>query len=74
MIRFDQHGVFEVTSPDLLRHVGGSGPLPDLPNVGCSGYGTDLACFNQYCPNQVCANVVCPPYDNVACGFNNVSC
>jgi hypothetical protein len=72
MIRFDEHGVFQLTRPELLDAVNGAGPLPELPNAGCAATGADLACVqsNIGCPQQntVCVlNGVCLPYDNIAC-------
>jgi hypothetical protein len=82
MIRFDEHGVFELTRADLLDTVNGAGPLPDLPNVGCPHYygSSDLACGDLGGPVSV--NVICGPntacidqYDNVACqGEFNTYC
>jgi hypothetical protein len=78
MIRFDQHGMFEVTDASLLRHIGGADPLPTVPNVACpSGGGSNLGCPVYY--NFACGPIVIgeipglpvqrdePPYDNIVC-------
>jgi hypothetical protein len=71
VIRFDEHGTFEVTNPELLRQVAAAG-VSAFTNVIClGGPGENLACPNQLCEWPPTQDVTC--YENVVCeGLNNV--
>lgn len=61
LVRFDQHGAFELLPPglteivatDFLTAVAGG-------NWGCTRIGPrNSNCFNEFCLNNTCVNVAC---------------